>query len=709
MSVLSLRELDSSNAEQENLLDLFQQCRESVLKVSTTPLIQDYIVVTTRCGFVQLIDTTRGTFRLFLSHLGQIPLDTPLKCLALVPSLYVSTQNPFILFSLSYSNELLIADLFGGVVDVFATFTSRPSYVRCDGDYIVCGESSGKVSAWRCSPPNSEKPERLWTLPIFDDSITHLSILGDTVVCCSADCQCVVLQVDTGSRLCTIPGQVDEVKDILTVYNDNVVLMCSATRLSLYDKAESWANAGGVALTEKIQCVSCYDTYIAAGTVSGVVQLHQFHPDSMTVSELINFDVGYGVVSLQLYDDETLVVITTAGDVWRWPLSQLLSTLHEATEEVEEVEEELAAEVEPPRPTLATQPNSYLESNPASMLESMEMEENELEAQDNTATSESSAVSSVHHPEPTTQVGVLNRDSSLDSSGELPVEGQRGALKKEYEIQEVLPKDDSHEGSPSTEDSHIVEVDATLPPVEVDTTALGEETYNEEEEEPMTRETITSEREDELVYRLSKKIGNIPEITGLRHGPRMDPRQIVAVLAQHAENNYNPAAPLPVEPGSSRMLLEHRGKILTTEFDFEKYKKEHPMEMEALTYQEPVRMPAYKLKDRVFENVSEPFQVKGHSQEGKYLMGKENTRLQGDAQDELADVTYHTFVRKRDPELEEELRRGGPNIFDHSCDSLIYHNDIPRTTVLFTEHSLKPLHQPSVILPLAFPSTPSSF
>lgn len=363
MSVTLLRELDATVPSNRDLLDLFQHCRVHVVAVAATPLIPDYIAVTTKNGFVELIDTNHGEFQLFLSHLDSIPLDTSLRCFSLVPS-YLGddavrrrgiTGGPFLAFSLAYSNELLLADLSTGQTTVLFAFKARPRSLFCDGDYLVCGEGSGEVVAWRANADAARgtgviTPGQLWQRPIFNDAVAVLRVHRDELICASAGCDCVVLSIDTGLLVARVPRRPSPLVAMLPLMEPlmpaSVVALCSTASIDVYTgesrgscsssprqaSVTAWSLKNRMVLDVEMQCATCFGGFLAAGTASGVVLLCRCDAASGEVGELVRFDVGHSVVGMQLYASETLVVVTAAGDVWKWPLKDLL----EGTEEAED-------------------------------------------------------------------------------------------------------------------------------------------------------------------------------------------------------------------------------------------------------------------------------------------------------------------------------------------------------------------------------------
>lgn len=480
MCALHLRELDAKHANDASLLDLFQRCREHVVAVAASALLPRCLAVTTRGGFVELIDTGTGEIRLFLSHLGDsattatapIPIDAALRCFSLVPAygcggggrggrgampgLGGDAAGPFLAFSLAYSNELLIADLGSSssnsiegdgspassatntaAATVLATLGSRPRTVYCDGDYILCGEGGGQVTAWRANGIDDDddagaiinkniknssgntgrvSPRLLWHSSVFEDAVTVLQVCRSFVVCGSADYQCKVISVASGAAVARVAREPEPLIAVLPLSLTamtavgSALALCCAARLSVYaaspssssspssSQSPSWVQCSHpVTLDVDIQCVtsSCNSggDHVAAGTASGVVLLFRCTRDggggdsvSPRLEEVMRIDVGHGVAGLQLYpaatnsqaaeveeeeDGEVLVVVTAAGDVWKWPLATLLDGGNDAYDEEdgaiataavdgEGEEEEEDDEVEPrpsgrtPLPTTAT-------------------------------------------------------------------------------------------------------------------------------------------------------------------------------------------------------------------------------------------------------------------------------------------------------------------------------------------------------------------
>ncbi|CAM37179.1 putative suppressive immunomodulating factor [Leishmania braziliensis MHOM/BR/75/M2904] len=407
MTSLTLREIGVTNdvAGDHDVLELFAVCREGVVHVAASHLLPDHVAVTTRNGFVELIDTATGEFRLFLTYLDRIPLDASLRCFSLVPSLYAASPQQrhrrhqhHLLYSLSYSNELLLANVETAEVRVFATCGSRPSVVQCDGDYIVCGEGNGQVAVWRASVEEwvtrhsassaaSASPlPPLWRTSFFDSTVVCANLHRDQLICCSADYRCVVACVEDGVVRATLPLDLDQAvavfaltKPPATSLLHTSLAVCLTSRISVFTSiplgdtatsaqfsrplptsthSERWMHQGDcVVEREEVACASCLGGYLAAGTISGLVLLYSCDAAESLVRELVRFNVGYGVIGMQLFPSGTLLVVTSVGDVWRWPLGDLLrNTSASGTEGVGDElteAEPTAATQQPPLPLAA--------------------------------------------------------------------------------------------------------------------------------------------------------------------------------------------------------------------------------------------------------------------------------------------------------------------------------------------------------------------
>ncbi|KEG10077.1 putative suppressive immunomodulating factor [Trypanosoma grayi] len=358
-SPLTLRELDTHERDDQLLLERFELCRHDVARVSSSPILPDCIAVTTKGGFVELINIATGAFRVFLSHLGGTPLESPLRCFALVPALYAARGTHHLLYSIAYSNELLLADMECGGVEVLATFHSRPSVVFCDGDHMACGEGCGQVALWRVHGGAT----LVWRRPVFSDTVICLTVEREYVCCASADYRCHVLSLTSGEVVATLAQEpapavaLQPIADaqlsrgltavclpgVLSVYSpphkDGVVAVTAAAAAAAAVAATGtvWECVGALRLDVQISCASCCAGFMAFGTNSGVVLLMGVDAVSGAVEELVRFDVGFAVVGAQLFPSGTLVVVTSAGDVWKWAVTDLLPAEGDAAAESDDV------------------------------------------------------------------------------------------------------------------------------------------------------------------------------------------------------------------------------------------------------------------------------------------------------------------------------------------------------------------------------------
>ncbi|KAH8607305.1 hypothetical protein ERJ75_001468300 [Trypanosoma vivax] len=197
-------------------------------------------------------------------------------------------------------------------------------------------------------------------------------------------------------------------------------------------------------------------------------------------------------------------------------------------------------------------------------------------------------------------------------------------------------------------------------------------------------------------------------------GRRMDPRK-----ARHIVERAHSSGPLPLpEPQSSQVLNDYRQGLGEVEFSYAAYAREHPLAVEALKYQYPVKLPTYGLHTQVFADSGIGLCLKDKPHDPVHavesagrIRGQTEPRHLGShlIKDDLMNATASKFIRRKDPVFEEERRRGGPNIWQHSCNHLLCSPVDPNGTILFQELRIQPSVPGALLLPMPLPPTPSVF
>lgn len=652
MSLL-LKEISGKDHDKA-LLHVFSKAREKVLAVAVSPLLPDVVGVTTQKGFVELINVKSGDFRLFLTHLDHIALETDLRCFTFAPCLLAALSEArraeqtlggtpittslndkaapppphCLVYSVAYSNQLLVAEVDSGCVAVLAECDSRPSAVTADGDYIVCGEGSGRLTAWRlrdsgsvsaCGrslsnshngsagagrsalfPPLPSLLEKRWSSnDIHEDAIASLIRRRHQLFCCGADMTCHIVHIDTGiviGKLVQEPAPIHALYPLLAgaaatalslsprdargtmiaAYGYQVVLYREAE--PQYDPAGEEVEVELVVPTDNndmnnntslgstrrppqprvsappapkptvytfegecrtnvpLTCLTCSHRYIAAGSLSGVVILYYCDPAFGTVEELVRFDVGYSVVAIQLFDgdgaggqppvapaplpsdgEDVLLVVTASGDVWRWPMRDLLQPL----------EEHAAAAGSSSSSGLTSK-----QEGDAGKVPDGDHSESATDEDDNPVPL--APAPAPHH-----------RDhDSLNGAGAGASSRDRTGLSASPSVCEA--NDDGHAGL--EEEVDVVEV-------------VLEEKDNDNDNDNERHRRERNRCQD--VDALKRFLGSLPaEIPGLRHGRRMDPRVVDAVLdnaAAHQLAVIREAAVLTASEDRKRVLWAERG------------------------------------------------------------------------------------------------------------------------------------------------------
>lgn len=768
--VLTLREVDASAPANAALIAL---SRERVVRVACSAEVPDRIAVATQNGFVQVIDSESGDYRIYCTFLGPIPLDAPVRCLSLVPGLYAATGGAqvHLAYSLSSSNELLLASTAEGAVTVLARCAARPSCVAADGDYITCGDGGGSVAAWRCWSAASP-PQLLWRAELFDGAaVTCLQPVRGHLAAAAADCRCLVLSLDTGALVARLAQDRDPAVGLLPLTAPpaprGTVAVCTPSSFGVFRVPAAPTEALGlpcaaVRLDTEVCCVSCCGGHLAAGTESGVVLVFSCDARDGAIEERVRFDVGYGVAGVQLYASGALLVVTTTGDVWRWPLTDLFAAppadadAPEANEVGGEEEgegeappehsvtrigedsaapEELAAASERDSDSDsdkgsngsgASRAGAERRSESGSTTASHTNSEDKEAADEGSCTATSAAGAAEATPQP--QPPRLAREASTSSSSSVTSNRKEDLEKQEEEEEEVYTSVPEEESSTSTSTSSSSSSEPPTPsttPTPTATAATPPSRGRSEAGQLVAVEVAPPRPEPSA---LLKALGPAPTIEGLRRGRRMDPRRLASILQQEERNacegtdegeegERREGGPLFAGAVSSAPLLQRQLEELEdVSFDYDAYRREHALEAEALRYRYPVIAPRFTLADRLFDSVTAPAALDGprrgddpdkDNEKGKDA-NKENVG------DDLRALTYGRVARYRDPVIEEERRRGGPCIGDHHCEDLLFggksgNASSVRQTILFQEScvGLPPLEL--LPLPLPVPPTPAVY
>ncbi|RNF04343.1 putative suppressive immunomodulating factor [Trypanosoma rangeli] len=816
-SVVTLRELDTLEKEDQPLLERFERCRHDVVRVSASSILHDCIAVTTKGGFVELINIDTGAFRLFLSHLGDTPLESLLRCFSLVPALYAACGRHHLLYSLAYSNELLLADMEQGTVEVLARFHSRPSVVFCDGDYMLCGEGCGQVALWR-APCDAAGAKLLWRQPVFADTVLCISVQRDYVFCASVDYHVYVLALESGEIVAALPHEpapavalqpaaVSQVSrtltvlflpEILSVYSPPPLVEDAPATAKIDNSA--WSCTAVLRLDVQISCASCFAELMALGTASGVVLLLGIEATSGELVERVRFDVGFSVVGIQMFSNGKLAVVTSAGDVWKWAIHDLLPREGDGAEEEEEEAENLSVpqpHTKPLDPTQTVPPASgdrvgvsdeeeivveMGDEASSSVSSSLSMSCHSVRLESNTADvySESSEVgiegaaawpwrpnfdsdTTPSNPiDGMTETGVARgKTSAEDTAAAGDAAGQSLSLAAAVVI--TNDEEDDGDGSGGNDDngyggkgsehsfqpssisivagtvgaadtlrsvsfapphacldmdphstSHVVDCPTSF---SADPSACRDGVQLQREGGVMVTAPVSNDAQYPSAFMSSAcsralrsvlrgtDLGPPAVITGLRSGKRMDPRK-----ARHVVENSHAEVVLPhPESQSSTVLVNHRQSLEEAKFDYAEYAKAHSFKAEALKYRYPVKLPVHGLHAQVFAAAEPRLQdhSNGNVENAESDDKRKKQRQQQAIIDDLMNVTFQNFTRRKDTALEEERRHGGPDIRQHLCDNLLFGPVDPSATVLFQETRVQLTVPKMLFLPMPLPPTPS--
>lgn len=340
---LNFREVDRARSEHQELTSSFHRDRCNVSHVAADAHVPSQLVAVTANGFVQLVNLPASTFKLYLLHLAGTPLEAPFRCAALSPGMYLTRcERVQLLFSLSHSNELLCGDLQSGAVQVMNKFRSRPSALYADGDYIACGDSSGSLCLWRATIPEGRAPSEflLWQRQASSAAIASISINRDVIVVASDDFSVKVLSVATGEALSALLTEAARIVSVVGCPppTDDLILLSEKGSVTVYTPttlARTTWSPRIVFHTFAVSCAALTNGFLAVGGTGGRVALYDVSAEDATTSDtdvgsaakrqaLVCYDLGHAIRHAAVTEDGYFVVATAAGDVWRWPMSDVI-------------------------------------------------------------------------------------------------------------------------------------------------------------------------------------------------------------------------------------------------------------------------------------------------------------------------------------------------------------------------------------------------
>jgi hypothetical protein len=401
-SLMTLREIDKNAPANAHLMERFELGRTSVALVATSVAHPSTVVLATSNGFLQLIDTSTGVFRLFVVQLDAgVFVELPPHCLAVdpTPGLVAAAAQPFggssgslalglgpgsrfapppmevaLVFSPSYSPLVVHASTLTGVCHELVALRARPSALSIDGDFAVAGDSSGEACAWR-----SGSYALLWrtalTAKRTTAAVTTILQHRETSFFALSNKTVIVCAVRTGAVIAVLPEAPASIAAIVPTppFADAVVVATTsgalvtwapplravaghggaagaalvATSLAANPAAiagEQWQTLSVVASDLKIKCAALQNGFLAVGSADGRVALFDAtrigsgaspataaagraalqRRQRTTLPQLVCMDLDQAIVHCGVGNDNHFTVVTVIGDVWRWPLEQVL-------------------------------------------------------------------------------------------------------------------------------------------------------------------------------------------------------------------------------------------------------------------------------------------------------------------------------------------------------------------------------------------------
>lgn len=407
--MLSLKEIDrsSTNAQEKQLQQRFEEESHHFTTVDvvsrssgTTSALEVFVARSTaKRGYLQVAQLATQSFSVFLTHVDDLPMEASIRCLRFAMCLSTPTNHSVpsplstpgtsdvfpcpVVYSLDFSNQVLVSDLNSGAVRVLDEFPCRPSYIFTDGSIVAVGDGRGRVHAYRGSAvaPHLWVPQReghvgaplapsvahgvMWSAAVSLHSVTLIDCVHHAyIIAATSNYNVFVLDASTGVMLSSLIAESSPLRYVLSATGP--LALGGPTEVSLHFDSgivstfQCVQPSGGAtwsltSVSRRATAQRCgariwspkHDCMIdLCGTTAGQVQLFQKGGASSAATDMMSqVDVNDGVVSIHVVPrpEDPLaitVVCTSGGSLWQWTMAELDLTA------------EVNVELEDPRPAV---------------------------------------------------------------------------------------------------------------------------------------------------------------------------------------------------------------------------------------------------------------------------------------------------------------------------------------------------------------------
>lgn len=746
---------DSRQPAEMELMKRFSTSKTNVSRADHCREFPNLLALACKAGFIQLIDTARGTFRLVLTYVGDHPMvDMDIRCLAIDPaSRIVAYEQLCLIYSLSHSSDMLYANTVTGDVRVLLSFASRPSALCADGDHILCGDGTGDLALLRSC--EADQPV-VWRRQVGKQGIVQVAMHRTAVFAACADFSVKVVSLATGSVTSSIMSASSTVCGIAALHpHDDTVAVATTQGSILFwqpdnafrggdeedshpfaalpqaapgrfvgfppkpnvvhrtldvNPSSNWSAVGMMA-SVKIKSLSVQQGFMIVGGQDGRFVLYDATVSVATVKELpllTCHEVSHPVLLATVTKDNHVCLVTTNGDVWRWPISDILGQAESHDERTsgaplynDSEAEVIAVELEPPCPSnhLASNvnpPTTAEDDEDGNVVEDIleqglgdEMDESEEPEDDDDKQESQAEPSNLSPPIPTPR----------EKADDQPMASTHFASNERSESVSMPPSIS----------------DAVVP------AGLANLTTPTDERRPVSPNAGFQRR----------KVHVDPvSIPGLRSGRRREPKAVEEELMREERQPSQHALATPNAQGTVQMSDAVR-TIDAEAFDADRFAEMHKAAASSLPFTHPIPAAKYGLHDVLFvtsPQTSHPMMIEGgdspsppalieptenqvgHHRRPLMVQHPNATRKRSPSPkrlDDLAPATMDSLRHRPDKTYLRQKNLAAPEIDNHLCHNLLLPPK-PKT-IFFPE--LRRVVQPSqpLQLPLPVPPTPQAF
>ncbi|CUE96497.1 Hypothetical protein, putative, partial [Bodo saltans] len=570
-----------------------------------------------------------------------------------------------VVYSLDFSNQVLVADLNSGAVRLLDEYPCRPSCIFTDGSIVAVGDGRGRVHAYRGSalavnlwtqsaaaaPTTPIAPSTthgvLWNSAVSLHPVTLIeSVHHAYIIAATSNYNIFVLDASTGVMLSSLIAESCPLRYVLshqgpitaggatevTLHFDSGVV--STFRCAQPSGGETWSLTSAYRRPASQRCgaqiwsAKHQQLIDLCGTSEGQVQLYAQHHRGQHNGMISQVDVNDAVIAVHVLprpeDPHAITVVCTSnGSLWQWTMAEL-----DLTAEDDAQQEPQAADFLPAASAVDAEQDRIDElvdevrgarrmdddEQQHDVVIEMEVDDAATYAQgEEVLIDDDEAISIAATQNSAVPSSVALTAATHDTTREEMLR-QRYRPNHNVRFAQTIGQSENHVGEEEGLTTTSV-VERREVHTEVTSHHGGATNHHEQQQRTpssnpravsnSTAHQQVATKETSSLTTASQQQHSAVSIPGLKQGRRWDPRRIEAALTRQTDDASDSRAAFSVPVDQSTAAVEAEdARLAQQEFDYEQYAAAHPLETNALRHMNPIKGVVYHKSEVLFSSLS---------------------------------------------------------------------------------------------------------